>query len=103
MYLLGPEGCRSYIQQSASETDWYTLSNSRLYMPASRYIISTYDWVCTDVFTIFLNIVIIQLLMIYNIHLTLLTLSADVDKSQHKGRVLKSTKVDIQGSSDMCR
>jgi len=49
MYLLGPEGCRSYIQQSASETDWYTLSNGRLYMPASRYIISTYDWVCIDV------------------------------------------------------
>jgi len=46
--ILGQEGCRSHIQQSSSETDWYTLPNSRLYMPASWYIGGTYDWVGTS-------------------------------------------------------
>jgi len=46
--ILGQEGCRSHIQQSSSETNWYTLPNSRLYMPASWYIGGTYDWVGTS-------------------------------------------------------
>jgi len=43
--VLGPKGCCSDIQQSSSETDWYTFSNRRLYLPASRHTSSTYDWV----------------------------------------------------------
>ena len=44
-WFLGPKRRRSDIQQSSSETDWYSFSNSRVYMPASRHISSTYDWV----------------------------------------------------------
>jgi len=46
--LLGSKGRCSDIQQPSSETDWYTLSYSRLYLPTSWHTICTYDWVGTS-------------------------------------------------------